>query len=122
MLLRNARGALIVFGACNQFKSSKSGAMRILVCRHARLRSPWPLPPRLPMAAMLRAGRDVIVDPRPGPRPLRGPGGGPQTAWAACPKSQGALANGPPWRRTRDVGKGSGPFTSRRLRLRSREA
>ena len=78
---------LIVFDACKQFKSSKSGATSELVCRYARFRSPWPLLPRQPMAVVLRAGRDVIVDPRLGPRPLRGPGGGPQTAWAALPKS-----------------------------------
>ena len=61
--------------------------MCILVCRHARFRGCRPLPPRQPMAAMLPAGRDVIVELRLGARPLLGSGGGPQTAWAACPKS-----------------------------------
>ena len=61
--------------------------MRILVHRHARLRGPWPLPPRQPMAVVLRAGRGIIVDLRRGARPLRGPGGGRESGLGCLPKS-----------------------------------
>ena len=76
-------------GGCTrvEFKIRKSGARTLLVRRHTRLRSPWPLLQRQPMAVVLRAGRGIIVDLRLGARPLLGPGGGHKSGLGCLPKS-----------------------------------